>query len=300
MRITQNTMNYNMRRNIEQRLEDCGKYQGQISSGSKLSRLSDDPVALGKAITMQTALDKQAQYLKNIDNDTAWLVQSETALSSISDIVASAKELAVQAGDAGLGDAELHTLGEEVGQLIDQTVIYANTLMGRSYVFAGYQMDKPVVVNNGTESADENTLLIGDKLCYVNNDLVMREIAPGVTMQVNVSGDNIFNALQTLTDLKEALDNADSSAATDLLDEIDNNFDSLVQQRTVIGVKTKRLDDLKSMMKSQQVDMEDILSNASGVQIEDASIKLAEAQMSYQASLAVTTKLMQVSILDYI
>ena len=411
MRVTQTMMNYDMRRNIQKRLEDCNKYQEQISSGSKLGSLSDDPVALGKTMTIQTALNKQTQYLKNIDNNKAWLEQSETAISGISDIVSNVKELAIQAGDAAVGDDELGILGEEVGELIDQIVIYANTLLGQGYVFGGYQMDKPAIVDNEVEIPDnlfplddsnidtsqeqtfmwqfndpnegdsqsaykieymdadgnitatdwqdgsdnqytfaadtfaqgnyqwrvttrdqageeatsdwvsfnagttqddltqpeytqtavnENAILIGDKWCYANNDSVTREVAPGVTMRVNVSGDNIFDTLQTLTDLKEALDSGDSSAATDLLDQIDDNFNSLVQQGSVIGVKINRLDDLKNMMESQQVELETILSDVSGVDIESASVQLAEAELSYQASLAVATKLMQTSILDYI
>ena len=398
MRVTENMVNHSLRRNMQTRMEDYSKCANEISSGNKLTSLSENPDDLMLAMNMQSALNKQEQHKKNIESELSWLGLSETALTDTANIMVRAKELAIQAGGAGMGEMELNSLAMEIDELIDQTAINANYLLGRSHVFAGYRMDSQVVVNNDAQipknlfppdnanidyaqeqtfnfkyantgesnfsyklefmDADGNIMdtewqsgtdnqytlpadtlgqgtyqwrvivndqtgqesvsdwgtvtagtsqdkltapkLVGDKWIYENNDELLREVAPGITLSVNISGKAMYDTLQTLTDLKTALEKGDSKAATDLLGKIDDTHNSLVQQRTVVGARTKRLEDLKDMIEYQQIDMENLLAGANGVDMEEATIKLAEVEVAYQASLAVSAKLLGTNILDYL
>ena len=300
MRITQSLMNYNLKRNLENSMENLYETQGQISSGTKLSKLSDSPDDLAIAMNVRTTLNKQEQYKKNIEGQLAWLGQNETALTDSADIMSRAKEVSIYAGNPAVGDMEMTSMSLEIDELLEQAFVYANTLLGQSHIFSGYQMNNDVESVTPNDPANSKSIQVGDKLFYYNDDVVLREIAPGLTMQVNMSGEVMFNAIKTLTDLKNALDAGDKDKATGCLGDIDNNFNELVQQRTVVGSKTKRLEDLKQQMDYQEVDLEKYLSDASGVPIEEATVKLANLQLTYQTSLAISSKLLQSNILDYL
>ena len=298
MRITQSLVNYNLKRDLEKSMENLYKTQGQISSGTKLSKLSDSPDDLAVAMNVRTTLDKQEQYKKNIEGQLAWLGQNETALTTAADIMVRAKEISIYTGNPGVGDMEMTSMSKEVDELLDQTMNCANTMLGRIYIFSGYQMDNKA--ESITPDDLELSVQVGDKIYYYNEDNIEREIGPGMTLKLNMSGEVLLNSIKTLSDLKNALDVGDNETAMGMLGDIDKNHTELVQQRTVVGAKTKRLEDLKQQMSYQEVDLEKFLSDASGVPIEEATVKLANLQLAYQTSLAVSAKLLQTNILDYL
>ena len=300
MRITQSLINHNIIRSLGTCMVNISKTQGEISSGSKLGKLSDSPDDLGTAMNVQTTLDRQEQYKKNIKSQLAWLGLNETALTDMADVMIRAKEFSINAGNPAVGDMEMASMSAEMSELIDQTMNSANTQLGQSHIFAGFQMDAPVIDNDTGLPLSYDEVQVGDKLYYENDDVLMREIAPGMTIQINMSGESMYNAINTLTDLKNALDQGDKDAALGLLEQIEDNHNELIQQRAEVGAKTKRLENLNQQMDYQQIDYQQYLSDLSGVDIGEATINLANQQLTYQASLAVSSKLLQISILDYL
>ena len=304
MRVTNQIVSHNLKKNIERQMKDIAQNQLEISSGKKLSTLSENPGDLGLAMALKTSLDKQEQYRSNIDNAMSWMSQTETALADSAELVLSARNLALQAGNPGVGETEMKAMAVEVGVINDQMMTNANTIFVRSYVFAGYQTENKFVDYNS-----ENGQLIegtDPQMYYHGDDIgeIKKEIAAGVTMQVNVSGevfvkgeDSIF---KNLTDLKSALESGDKDKVSGLLEKLNQNHNSLIQERTVVGSKMKRLESMQEQMDNQSLNMQTFLEDIQGVDIAETTLKLAENQMAYEASLAVSVKIMQTNILEYL
>ena len=47
--------------------------ENQLTSGSKFSKPSDDPIGVARALGFQQSIDQSNQFLKNIDQGTNWL-----------------------------------------------------------------------------------------------------------------------------------------------------------------------------------------------------------------------------------
>jgi flagellar hook-associated protein 3 FlgL len=304
MRVTNQIVSHNLRKNIDRQMRNIAQNQLDISSGKKLSTLSENPGDLGRAMALKTSLDKQEQYKSNIDNAIAWMSQTETALADSAELVLSARDLALEAGNSGVEESEMKEMADEISLITDQIVTNANTVLGRTYIFAGYQTENTFVDYNS-----ENGQLIegtNPQMYYHGDDsgTVNKEIADGVIMQVNVSGkvfvngeDNIF---KNLMDLKSALESGDKDKVSGLLDKLNQNHNNLVQERTGVGSKIKRLESMQEQIDNQSLNMQTFLEDLQGVDTFGTTIQLAENQMAYQASLAVSAKIMQINILEYL
>src|SRR3990170_6829738 len=127
----------NMQRNSEKLME----LHDGVSSGLKINKPSDDPAGAAKVINYNSAISKAGQYQRNIDNGTAFLNATESAVSSIQDILQRAKELALSAlnGTNSAGDKKI--MAKEVEQLYEQVRHVANSRYDNRYIFAGFKTD---------------------------------------------------------------------------------------------------------------------------------------------------------------
>ena len=88
MRITNKIISNNSVTNINRNkvLED--KINTQLSTGSKISRPSDDPVVAIRALRLRTNLSQVNQYYKkNVPDAESWLDITESAITKVVDIV---------------------------------------------------------------------------------------------------------------------------------------------------------------------------------------------------------------------
>ena len=88
MRITNKIISNNSVTNINRNkiLED--KINTQLATGSKINRPSDDPVVAIRALRLRTDLSQVNQYYKkNIPDAESWLDITESAITTVVDIV---------------------------------------------------------------------------------------------------------------------------------------------------------------------------------------------------------------------
>lgn len=121
----------NLQRARAQQLE----LQEQISTGKRVSRASDDPVAFNRIASSRTAMAIADQRLRNIQLGTTRLRSTDTTLASVSTVLMRLKELAVQLRDDANGPAERET--QEIRQLVLQLQQLANTKVGGQALFGG-------------------------------------------------------------------------------------------------------------------------------------------------------------------
>lgn len=124
------------------------KTQEQMSSGSRILKPSDDPVASIKILQLTDELAKIDQYLKNVDVAENNLVTQETVLKGVVNVIQRAQELAVNAGNtAALTQSEYRSMATEITARIDEVMNLLNTRNANGdYIFGGYKsMQEPFV-----------------------------------------------------------------------------------------------------------------------------------------------------------
>ncbi|HHW98805.1 MAG TPA: hypothetical protein GX738_04150, partial [Firmicutes bacterium] len=117
MRITNNMMNTAFLQDLQRNLRNLDTMQRRINSGKTVSRPSDDPVRLQQILKLETALDQNAQYIRNIDDAHAWLASTDAALDQAGGIIVQVRGLAVQGANGSNDKGAMNALADEVRQL---------------------------------------------------------------------------------------------------------------------------------------------------------------------------------------
>jgi len=172
------SMNASLRRLLE--------LQQQISTGNRINTPSDDPIGANTALELQDMLAKATQYETNVNTASQSLGLTETALSSLSDILTQAKTLMLQqVGSTATADTR-KTAATSVDGMLQEAVSIANRKFGNTYIFGGARMSTAPFTQTG------------DAVAYRGDGTEMlANISEGITLPVSMSGANAFGALST-------------------------------------------------------------------------------------------------------
>src|SRR4051794_587332 len=137
-RVTQHMMSSHSMDAMQTSLSRLAKLQEQLSTGRVLNRPSDSPADTTSAMRIRSSLTDVKQYARNAADGDAWLGQIDSALTSATDQVRRARDLALQGANQGaMGPAAREALATEVDQIREGVLTTANaTYLGRP-VFGG-------------------------------------------------------------------------------------------------------------------------------------------------------------------
>ncbi|MGN6692088.1 MAG: flagellin N-terminal helical domain-containing protein, partial [Sphingopyxis sp.] len=96
------------------------RLQIQISTGKRLQRMSDDPVAARRIQTIGTTQASMASWATNIKTAQAQASQADGVLKSTSDLLVRARELTLSASSDTASPADRATIAAELKTLADQ------------------------------------------------------------------------------------------------------------------------------------------------------------------------------------
>ena len=271
--------------------------QRQISSGKRIEKPSDDALATHTAMRLRTQLDGIASDQRSISDAKGWLDTTEAALSTITDIVQRARELALQGSNGTLGQSDRNKIADEVEQLIDSAKATANANYGGRYVFSGTTTDQPSYLAGPVDTWQGDT-----------GGAVFRQIGPGISITVNVRGEDVLGngggdtkLLSTMRSLVSNLraGNVAAIQANDLGD-LSGNLEDVTSARGIVGALSNRVDTASERLSQAEVATTSLLSEAEDTDIAKALIDLTTQQSVYQAALQSGQSLIQPSLLDFL
>lgn len=112
--------------------------QAQLSSGKRILNASDDPVAAAQVLGLQQVEDANQQYQRNIDSATAQLGLEGNALTQVTNILQSARSLALEGNNATESPSDRAAIATQLQQMFSQLVQTANSTDGQgNALFAG-------------------------------------------------------------------------------------------------------------------------------------------------------------------
>ena len=291
MRVTQNMIYDSANQSIAGTLSQLQKASEKVSSQKQLNRPSDNPADARSAVQLHDTLSELNQFLRNIDVASSKVDAQDTALGSAGDLLQRANELAIEGANGTLDAGDRQAIGQEVSQLIEAMAQDAGAKVNDEYVFSGFRVDRPpyTVTGPGTVSA------------YQGDDGVsVARVGAGSTMQISVSGDSVFQpALDALNQLKTDLA-AGNAVQPGTITQIQGALDSMLATRAQIGARANRLDQTKSSQQALVTSNQALLSQLEDADMPSAITELTKRQTTYQATLAVTAKVIQTSLLDYL
>lgn len=263
----------------------------KISSSKQLNKPSDNPADVRSAVGLNDTLAQLNQFGRNIDNATSTLSAMDTTLSSAGNLIQRANELAIQGANSTLSANDLKNIAAEVAQLTEAMAQAANAKVGDNYIFSGFRTNtEPYQVTGpGQVGAYQ-----GD------HGVLVARVGPASTMQISLAGDAVFKpAITALTQLQADLNSGQPVQQT-TIQKISDALQSLTSAQATVGARENRLTDAKTTQQDLVTSNQALLSQLEDVNMPSAITALTQAQTTYQASLAVTAKVMQTSLIDYL
>lgn len=294
MRITDRLLVDKVLGNIQRNTERLAMFQEQVATGKRILKPSDDPTGTVASLTLHSTNDETVQNMANLDLAQGWLTTTDVALQDINDILQRARVLAVQGANETLGEEETAALATEVDQLLDHAMQLSNTRNGDRYVFGGFNTRTPSFeFTDGTRTA---WIYNGD------NGGIQRAVAPGVKLEVNVTGDRVFpGVFDVLMGIRDDLANNDQdSLSLDRLDEIDAVHNDVLDALGEVGAKGARLDLTRRQLTAADLNDKGLISNVEDVDMTEAIIHLSAQQSALQAALATGARVIQPQLLDFL
>ena len=134
---------------LQRNYADATRTQEQISTGNRILTPADDPVASVRLLQLEQQQNVLGQYSSNLTAANSSLTQEEVTLNSVNTIMQRVRELAVQAGNGALSQADRQSISAELGQREDELLGLMNTRNARGeYLFAGFQGKSQPFVRN--------------------------------------------------------------------------------------------------------------------------------------------------------
>lgn len=164
---------------------DLFRLQDQLSTGQKFETPSEDPIASGRIITLQSLLERKTQVQTNLTTNQSFLTATDTALSTVSDMINDIKGAVSGVVGTTASNEERAAVAMQVSEAITQLLDTGNQNFRDRYLFAG---------STTTVRPFE---LIGDGVVkYLGNETNLQSYADiDILFDTNVDGNYVFGAI---------------------------------------------------------------------------------------------------------
>jgi flagellar hook-associated protein 3 FlgL len=287
MRVANRYIFESVKYNLGSISEELSKANEIATTGKRINNLSDDPVGLTQSLTIQSDLSGIAQMGRNIDFGNSWLSASESALTSVETILSDTKALCVQMANGTIGTDQRSAAAETVQNNLEEIVSLANTSVAGNYIFSGTKTDTIPFDQFGNYDGDSNAFAI--------------KISKNSTIEIGSAGDAVFGTVfTTLTDLKDALQSNDVGGIQDAMDNLDGHFDDITAKISDVGSKMNRMEIKDKIYQDLDFTNTERLSKLEDADIAEAIMNVKAAELTYQAALASSSKVMTLTLMDYL
>ncbi len=335
MKVTENTTFRLMEKNlgrITTRLQDL---RNQGATGIKLNNPSDDPGSIRPVLTTRTQIRHTDRYLETMGVTLDKMQSTDGHLDHVENVLVRVKEITINAINGSLNDQDRIVLADEVANLKSELLDAANATVDGKYIFSGYAINtKPFIENPAYDpalydTADSTTWPV---LYQGDPNPTELEITPGELLEANITGNDLFMGISNsimqapsglpsggypvdpgrmdifgvLTRTEEALRGNNindplgpGGGLQANMDNLETSADQNRRLRSRLGNMATRVDTAILHQQDVQTDLEQILSRYQDADAIETFNEIVKQETAFQAALNVTSKISQVSILDF-
>lgn len=294
MRVSTLMMYQQNMRGITSSQSEWLKYGEQMSTGKRVNRASDDPVAASQAVVLSQAQAQNSQFATARTFATQRVSTEESTLAQVTTAIQSAQEKIVYAGNGTLSDDDRASLATDLQGIRDQLLNLANSQDGNGrYIFGGYKTESAPFDDDGT---------------YVGGaENVAQQVDSSRSMVIGHTGDKIFDSLtsnakpDTDSNLFTMLDSAIAALNTPVSDDetaqekasaaidktnrgLSNALNNVLSVRAELGTQLNELDKLDSLGDDRALSQTQQMSNLVDVDWNETISNYVMQQTALQAS----------------
>ncbi|GAB5519420.1 MAG: flagellin [Rhodothermales bacterium] len=298
MRISPHTRQLSLQRAyIDQALgarhNDVAHLQEQLTSGKTYNRASDDAASYALGEKTEVLQARYGQYQRSIESAQLWVNHTQDHLNTVADRLTEVYEKSLQYANATV-DPDAREAGAQALEAIYADVVdLMNVKVGPNYLFAGTASRTQPFEDTGAGMAYQG-----------NNGTRTRQIGPGVTLDIGVTGAEVndtgagftvIEAMQGAIDTLRAGGNMDTA-----IEQLTEARDHIVSKGAEVGSVANRLDTAYNQLSSANLSLEEQRSALQDADYAEVITEFQRAQTGLQAALQVSAQTMRVSLLDYL
>ncbi len=162
--------------------------QEQVSTGSRINRVSDDPTAAYRVLGLNTNEKSLENYIDNVSEVISILELSSTIIENITSNFTETQVRTIQIINGIYDETARKRTAEGINDILEQTVSLANTKHMDQYLFGGTDTGSAPYTVERTNGKITRVTYQGS---FENRDI---EVAPGIESSAFYIGDNIFRS----------------------------------------------------------------------------------------------------------
>jgi len=303
MRVTNQIIMRSSVSRLQMNMQAMDRAREDISTGRRIRTMSDDPTAASEVVRIGSSMRAMEQFRRNIRIADGRAAAEENILDRLGNLLSRGIELSVQQSSS-TGNAQTRAIAKaEVDQLLAAAIDLGNTRFGGEYLFGGTRAGEAPFDVPATTVAPFSRLVNSDGDPVNPSGVIKVEVADGRYVTPNHNGSQVFldtNALQALRDLSTALGNNDVAAIGTSMTTLQSSFDDVQTLIGEQGARTAELLEAGDSLDALQLSLEAFRSDLRDVEVEKAMIDLVGKQTLYQAAMAATTRVLGLSLADYL
>lgn len=254
----------------------------EISSGTRVNSLSDDPVAAGENVLLSSQINLDDSFSQTESSNVGMLQVTDSTLGSVVSQLTKALSLATEANNGTLNASDLQSISTQLSGIRDEVLSLANTTYANRYIFSGSQ--------EGTTPYTLNSAVTPNTAAYNGDAVVSYVTTPnGQKIQTNLPGSQIFNdptndVLQTLNNLIADFSSgtASGTAISDTT-TLNSALNYVSQQRVVIDNSITQLEAAQSYTQTQRTQVTAAQTNLMQTDVAQVSTQLSTAETQQTA-----------------
>ncbi len=279
---------------VESRLQTA---MNQLSSGKRVSRPSDDPLAFAQDVQSVASSANVDRYTKNADAAMSQAQLADSALSSVVSSLNQAISVGTESGESDLTTTQRSALAQRVQTLLDGVVAQANTTSNGVALFGGTAATTTAFVVNPSSpngyayqgTSNFNQTVIGD----------------GLSVPINQPGDQIFtntagNVLGSLQQMISAIQSGSTTALASADAAVTAAVSHVGEVRAAYGSTENELTNQTSFLSQDTITLTSRQSSLVDIDIATAATNLTQAQTAESAVFAMAAKILPQTILNYL
>ncbi len=291
LRITNGVLASEAISRLQQQMRALDEANRRVSTGVRVARPSDDPIAAAGIMQSSSGLRALEQYQRNLQTGQARLSLEDSALEQLTNVLMRAKELALsQAGDTSSASSRL-AVKAEIDGIVDFVTDLGNTQFAGSYLFGGQYADTPPfkggVLDPAKPPSGSQSIEVGaGQFRYVNHG----------AQEIFVDSD-VVDSLRALSAGLAADDSAAIQAATS---RIDSAFDTVQELVGDLGARVNQLDLAVANLDALDINLQTFRSGLADADLAEAVMDLVNRQGALQAAMLANSRMLNLTLADYL
>lgn len=302
-RVTQRVMVDRVLNNLSGHYRRILNLQEQLSTGLRLNRPSDGPLGARRAINASMEIAKNNQYLTNMSTASPVIVQSESSLMSVVDMLQRIKDLGLQGSNATNADIQREQIASEIDQLLESVLVESNTITNGRYIFGGTRTNTPAFTE--TRDVDGNITAV---VYSGNTERYQIEISENVYVPGNIPGDVVFeqtspesvDIFNMIIAIRDNLRAGDFNGLETNLGQINQAQEQLMISVSRLGALENRFERVEESIRDVIYQLEIVKSDNVDADFAEVILELNAQSNAFQASLSAGANVIQPSLLDFL